>query len=193
MRRLPGFRTLLISLVALLSVALLPHTAAAASFAGEVNYDVPGVDVCGIDTIVNFSGTTTFYFPTVRNPDVHTLLNGAVTLRYDVTFTGVESGISTSTTESFSSRYLGVMALGDGFYELSYEISNTWIMLTQDGYPHVRDAGAFVLFDEIHLGDLTTGEDDYFVSEIFGGFIDAPPVGNDGSDFCTRFIAYMGG
>ena len=193
MRRLPRFRTLLIPLVVLLSVALLPQAAAAASFSGEVNYDVPGVDVCGIDTIVNFSGTTTFYFPTVRNPDVNTVLNGAVTLRYDVTFTSVESGISTSTTESFSARNPGVSDLGGGFYRLSYEISNTWIVLTLDGNPHIRDAGGFVLFDDIHLGDLTTGKDDYFVSEIFAGFIDAPPVGNDGSDFCTQFIAYMGG
>jgi hypothetical protein len=193
MRRLPRFRTPLISLVVLLSVALLPQAAAAASFSGDVNYDVPGVDVCGIDTIVNFSGTTTFYFPPVRKPDVNTVLNGAVTLRYDVTFTGVESGISTSTTESFSARNPGVSDLGGGFYRLSYEITNTWIVLTLDGNPHIRDAGGFVLFDDIHLGDLTTGEDDYFVSEIFAGFIDAPPVGNDGSDFCTQFIAYMGG
>ena len=191
--RIPSrFRVILCSLIPLLSVVLLPHAASAASFSGTASYEAPNLTVCGIDTTLSISGTINYniHKEPVGPGDV---VIGRISTVFDVTVTSNETGISTTTGSYRTSDRIGAMRLGDGFYQIDYPIDATFIVIVEGTQFHIRDVGSIVLFDEVYLGDPKSAADNYFVSSTLGGIVDGPPGENDGSDFCTQFIAYMGG
>jgi len=185
-------RTVFCSIVPLLSLILLPHAASAASFSGNASYDMPGVEVCGIDTTLSISGTIVYNIH--KEPTgIGDVVVGRISTSFDVTFTSSETGIATTTGSYRTSDQIGAMWLGDGFYQLSYPIDTTLIVIVEGSQFHIRDVGRIVLFDQVYLGDPRSATDNFFVSSTLGGLVDGPPTENDGSDFCTQFIAYMGG
>lgn len=190
LRALPALAALT-ALAALLALAG-PAAAASEKVVREPYADAFDDTICGlsvhVDVAGTFRGTIHEVVIPASGPGSDDFWIGNFEDHATITFTNTATGASVVQRRVFNVKEASLVDLGGGDYAYTYAVSGPVIKF--DGAP--VDTGHIVITDTFHLGDLSTGDDDYFIGSTALFDAGRHPGYYDQQPFCDALVAAIG-
>lgn len=155
------------------------------------SFDVLNVESCGVPVDVHVEGTIQATIhewalePT--GPDSNAFWIGNIMNHGSEVHTNLETGEAVVVSWRDNLKEASFVDVGGGFWEYTFAENGIPFMIDQE----VVDMGRIVITITLYLGDLTTGEDDYFVSDSASMIAGPHPIWDDDGYFCEVFLAHM--
>ena len=194
MRRRLAVRVASAILVALLMVLALAGPAAAAKpFQENIDTTVDEV-VCGIPVTTHVVGSLRSHIKyDVTDPsNVNHIWFGHINRNLTITFTNAEGDTLVERVRD-NLKDEAIVDNGDGTWTFTFSNRGQPQRLIVNGRTVVKDVGKITFQDTVFLGDLTTDDDDAFISsEILGISGPHPEAESDFTLFCEVFEDALG-
>ena len=156
-------------------------------------FTVEDADVCGVIVDISvdgtFRGTIKNYVIGPADPPANDFWIGTFNNHGSETHTNVATGETVVVSWRVNVQEASLEYIGDGDY--AYTFAANGIDLRIDGGRPVN-VGRIVITDIIHFGDLSTWEDDYFVSGSASQIAGPHPAYQNEAAFCEAYLAAMG-
>jgi hypothetical protein len=194
MRACARFRLVAPALAALAALLALagPASAASEKVIREHYTDAFDDTVCGLAVHVEIEGT---FRATIHewvigpaDPPADEFWIGNINDHGAQTWTNTDNGKSVVRTYTVNIKEASLVDVGGGNYEYTYAVNGPVIKF--GGKP--VDVGHIVVTDTIHLGDLSTGDDDFFVDSVALFDAGRHPGYYSEEPFCDALIAAIG-